>query len=614
MVDMLRRHVMSDTTASRGGAVLVSAGVATVALVLLGAGVSLRLLGDFDLPLHVAMGRLVWATRHVPRVDDFSYLHGPVRYTEVASVTLFWWAYRAGGALGLQMVGGLSAAALAFALWLQTRRFGPAALVAATLAVTGAASFLVVRSSALSFPLLAFVLLALDVHRRAPATRPGRQGLAAFVALSFLWANTHGSVPFGLVVGAGYVAYRAACRLARGRLGALLPAADAADLPAAAVALALAVGAASVNTAGPQLLLGPLRFGGLHRLASFTEWARPTWSFYREHEPLAALVLVVAIGCMALGRDADTGARTPALFEVGLLAIAVACAVTAVRLVPLGLVLIAPVIARRTSHALRSAPAPGAVLLACAAGTLLAPASVLASSLPLGIGFDTSHLPEGAARWAEAHHPTGRLWNSPSFGGYLVFRLYPDVRVLMDGRHGDTAYDPADAEAVDASETDPAVFASLSRQHDLQWAVTRALEGAIDGQPIAASRDWAMVFLDDVASVYVRIDGPDGRFAQEGYRVLRHTTPPSAALALAEHPGEAAEALAHDGALAVSQAPGSARAAFLWACGAVAARDAAHFGEARAHLASMARSGPALAALDAAWERVLGGSSGNAAP
>jgi len=597
---------MSDTTASRGSAALVSAGVATVALVLLAAGVSLRLLGDFDLPLHVATGRLVWATRHVPRVDDFSYLHGTVRYTEVASVTLLWWAYRAGGALGLQMVGGLSAATLAFALWMQTRRFGPGALVAATLAVAGAASFLVVRSSALSFPLLALVLLALDVHRRAPATPMGRRGLAAFVVLSFLWANTHGSVPFGLVVGAGYVAYRAACRLARGRLGPLLPAADGADLSAAAAALVLAVAVASVNTAGPGLLLGPLRFGGqVHTLASFTEWARPTWSFYRDHEPLAALVLVVAVACMALGRDAETGARTPALFEVGLLAMALACAVTAVRLVPFALILVAPAIARRISHALRSVRAAGAVGLACAAGTLLAPASVLASSLPMGVGFDTSHLPEGAARWAEAHHPTGHLWNSPSFGGYLVFRLYPEVRVLMDGRHG-AAYDMADVTAVDASRSDPAAFAALSREHDLQWAVTRAFEGASDGLPIASSREWAMVFLDDVTSVYVRIDGPDGRFATEGYRMLRHTTSPGAALALAEHPGEAAEALAHDGALAVAQDPASSRAAFLWACGAIAVRDGGRFGEARARLAAIATSSPALAALDTVWARVHG--------
>lgn len=586
---------------------MVAAAAAVLALVLLAAGVSLRLLGDFDLPLHVATGRLIWSTGHVPRIDDFSYLHGTVRYTELLSVSLFWGAYRAGGALGLQLVGGLSAVVIAAALWVQTRRLGPISLVATALALAGAATFLVVRSSALSFPLLALTLLALDVHRQLPGTRRGRQALGAFVALSLVWANTHGSVPFGLLLGAGYAAYRAACRAARGRLGALLPVRDGSDAAAAAVALVIAVAVASLNTAGPGLLLGPLRFGGkVHMLASFTEWARPTWSFYRHHEPVAALVLLAAVASMALGRDADTGARTPALFELGLLATALACSATAVRLVPFAVILSAPLIARRLSGALGARRASGVVTLACAAGTLLAPASVLASDYRLGVGFDTSHLPEGAARWVEAHHPTGHAWNSPPFGGYLAFRLYPEVRVLMDGRHG-TAYELADVAAVDASEVDPAAFATLERAHDIQWAVTRALEGATDGLPIASSRAWAMVFFDDVASIYVRLDGPDARFAAEGYRVLRHTTPPGAVLALAERPGSMADALAHDGALAAAQAPASARAAFLAACGAIAVRDAEAFGEARTRLASLAPGSAPLDALDAVWTRVRAG-------
>lgn len=601
---MLRLHVMSDTTASRRGAAAVAGVVAGLALALLAVGVSLRLLGDFDLPLHVATGRRVWETLHVPRVDDFSYLHGTVRYTELVSVSLFWWSYRIGGALGLQLVGGLSAATIAAALWAQTRRFGPVALVATAVAIAGSTTFLVVRSSALSFPLLALTLLALDVHRRAPATPRGRQALGAFIAIAFVWANTHGSVPFGLVVGAMYAGYRGACRLARGRLGRWLPGADGSDVAAAGIALALAVAAASVNTAGPGLLLGPLRFGGqVHTLAAFTEWARPTWSFYRDHEPVAALVLVAAAASMALGRDADSGDRTPALYELGLLAMALACGATAVRLVPFAMILSAPLLARRLSRAVRPRGESAVVPLVCSASALLAPASVLVANLRLGVGFDTSHLPEGAARWAEAHHPTGNVWNSPPFGGYLAFRLYPEVHILMDGRHG-TAYDLKDVANVDASEADPGVFAELQRRLDLQWAVTRALEGAIDGLPIAASRDWAMVFEDDVASVYVRLDGPNAGLAADGYRVLRHTSPPGAVLALAEHPGDAAGALAHDGALAVAQDPASARATFLAACGAIAVRDGAAFGEARARLTRLAPGNPAIVALDGVWARV----------
>jgi hypothetical protein len=242
--------------------------------------------------------------------------------------------------------------------------------------------------------------------------------------------------------------------------------------------------------------------------------------------------------------------------------------------------------------------------LACAGSTLLVSARVLSTPLPLGVGFDTSHLPEGAARWVEQHHPVDAMWNSPPFGGYLAWRLYPDVRILMDGRHG-LAYDLADVTAVDASEQDPAAFASLVQAHHIEWAVTRAFEGTASGVPLATSSDWTMVFLDDVAAVYVRHDGPDAPLAATGYFLLRHLFSPEEILSLAVRGGKSAAPLAHDGALAAQQAPGSPRSMFLGACGAIAVRDATLFHAYVDHLAALAPGHPALGALRQAWDAAL---------
>jgi hypothetical protein len=573
--------------------------IAASGVVLLVVTVAGRKLGDFDLPLNLATGRLVLQTGRVPHIDDFSFLHGTVRYVELVSVTLLALAMRAGGALGVQLVGGLSAAGIAAALWLQSRRFGPIAMVATTLSIAAASSFLVVRSSALSFPLLACVLLALDLHRRHPQARRGPQALAAYVVLSLVWANTHGSVPMGLAIGAAYLGYRVACRVARGRWGALLPSTDASDVPAVAVALGMAIAAACLSTAGPSLLLGPLRWGGrLDVLATFSEWARPTASFLVDREPVVAVALGVAVLAGIAGRDAETGERTPALYDLLLLLLALGCAATAVRLLPLSAILVAPWIARRLGRHVRPTPA---IRLACAGGALLASIAVWLSPLPRGVGFDTSHLPEGAARWAEAHHPEGHLWNSPPFGGYLVYRLYPPTQVLMDGRSG-LAYDLSDVAAVDASERDPGAFATLVRTRDLQWAVTRAFEGSPSGIPLAASHDWTMVFQDDVSAVYVRRGGVDDRLAEGGYRILRHLASPEQVLSLALQGGPTAASLAHDGALAAADDPRSSRAAFLDACGAIALRDEAALEAASARLAAIAPGHPALGILAAAWD------------
>lgn len=578
----------------------VASGIAATGIALLVVSVSARKLGDFDLPMHLTIGRTFWQTGHLVGVDDFSYLHGTVRYAEALSVSMFYAVLRCAGPLGLQILGGVVAGAIAIAIWMRARQAGSMAFVATALAMAAMSSFLVVRSAELSFAMFAGVLLALDVHRRAPATPRGRRALGAFVVLSLLWANVHGSVPLALVAGGAYLAHRIGSRLARARLGALLPERDGTDVPATAVALALACGAASINPGGPAVLLGPFRFGGtLEGLAGFTEWARPSLAFFRDHEPLAAAVLGVAIFAGILGRDLGTHARVPPFYDLLLLALACGCASIAVRLLPHALLLVAPWIAERFAWQVTGR---GIVRIACASALVLAPARVLlwTPELPLGRGFDATHLPDGAARWAEAHEPRGHLWNPSPFGGYLAFRLYPPTRILMDGRQGMT-YDLADVLAVEASEHDREAFSGLERRLDLQWAVTRAFEGTSYGEPLAASADWAMVFLDDVAAVYVRRGGADDSLAADGYRLLRHLTPPGAVLSLAARGGPGASDLEHDGALARQQAPASPRSSFLDACGALAVRDRARFEAATAHLAELAPDNPALVILDDAW-------------
>ena len=581
---------------------LAASVLAGLGIVLLVAGVSARKLGDFDLPMHLTTGRALWQTGHLPRVDDFSYLHGTVRYVETVSVTLFYAAYRLGGPLGLQLVGGLAAGSVAVLLWARMRGLGAIALAATALAVAAMSTFLVVRSAELSFALLAATLWALDAHRRYPGTRRGRVALGAFVLLMLLWANVHGSVPLGLGIGAVYLGHRLASRFAPTRLRALLPERDGTDVGTTTGALALAAAVACINPGGPGVLLGPLRFGGgLGGLAAFTEWAPPTLAFFRDDEPVGAVVLVLGVLAGLFGRDARTGARMPALYDLLLVLVAYACARTAVRLLPHAVLLLAPWIAARFASRVGTG---GLVRLACATGLVLAPLRILAVPwLPLGLGFDDSHLPEGAARWAQTHRPQGHLWNPSAFGGDLAFRLYPAVRILVDGRHPQqVAYATSDVLAVEQSEHDPVAFTALTQRLDLQWAVTRAFEGTSSGSPLAASEDWTMVFLDDVAAVYVRRGGADEALAAGGYRLLRHLTAPAEVLSLARRPDARAQDLAHDGALAEEQAPASPRATFLAACGALAVRDEAGF---RAAIQRMSvetpRNATAVTVLEDAW-------------
>jgi len=43
-------------------------------------------------------------------------------------------------------------------------------------------------------------------------------------------------------------------------------------------------------------------------------------------------------------------------------------------------------------------------------------------------------LPEGAVAYVQTEHPPGPMFNSYNWGGYLLFTLWPDYLVFVDGR------------------------------------------------------------------------------------------------------------------------------------------------------------------------------------
>ncbi len=579
---------------SRTGRLSSWLGSPRIALVALGVGLgalfvvtSLRPLRDFDLPWNLASGRLLARTHEIPHEDRLAFTHGALNYVEVLSDLGFYAIVSVLGERGLAFVGGLSV--LATVLFVRARLFGDRTLgwLAASLVAMTASSWFEVRPATLSFPLVALVLFVIDGHRRKPEElRP----LVALVPLFFVWANVHGYVALGVAVLAGYAAHRALARLARGRAGALLPRRDGARAGAVAGIALAAAAAASVNTVGPRLLLGPLRLD--ERFSGISEWARPTREFFLNHEPLAAGVIALGLVAFVLGRERD-GSRAPALYDLGLVMLGISGVLSVVRLLPLGLILVVPLAVRRIGA--RFPPAAGTIVPASLLP--LVAAGTLAVRLPLSLhaGFDPTFLPVNAARFAGQHEPVGPLYNFWPFGGYLGWAL--ERPVFMDGRN-QLARDVSLLEQAERASTNGGAFETLRRRYGFEWAVTGAREGEVHDVPLASSEDFTLVYLDDLAAVYVRRDGPNRSLADAGYRVLRHLTSYEWVLGNAVQGGELAVALSHDGALAATQAPQSARAAFFDASGGIAVRDRAQFERGRRHLAALRPGHAALGLLD----------------
>ena len=139
---------------------------------------------------------------------------------------------------------------------------------------------------------------------------------------------------------------------------------------------------------------------------------------------------------------------------------------------------------------------------------------------PCGFGI-IGNIPVHAADYLEANDVRGNVFNSYGTGPYLIYRLYPAIRVAMDSRndvYGEDLY----GEYKQALR-DPVALGALLRSLDASAVVL----DWVGGKNLATARllrkvgPWMPVYFDDAALVYMRADG--GRsdlVARDGFALL----------------------------------------------------------------------------------------------
>ncbi|MFI5297965.1 MAG: hypothetical protein ACHREM_07685 [Polyangiales bacterium] len=566
---------------------------------------ALRRLDDFDLPWHLANGQLILAAHALPKVDDLSFTHGAVRYLEPISDVLYAVVLRATGAIGLQLLGAIVSVAMLATLWWRTRARGPIAPVVVALTAGATYPFLYVRPATISMLLLAVAMGAVEWHRREPASKSAQRALMTLIPLQWVWANTHGFAPFGAYLAIAYAGYRTLARVVDGRLGEWLPREQGRDWPRAIVVAALATLATTLSRGGARLLLGRDRFG--EDLTDITDWTPTTLSLLRATTPAMIALLALLLAALGFGRHPETRRRAPAPWDLIVSAISISLVFQAIRFVPFGAVLIAPIVIDRLAVFVRPTRLMSIV---CATSSWVA-AIVVAIAIEslLGVGWQPSFFPERAVQWIERARPAGNMWNFMAYGGYLELRLYPAYRAFNDGRNT-LVRDTSIVTRARQSMTDDSVFDGLVADFSMQWALTCSMPGTVFNAPLSTKPGWRMVFLDDVAAIYVRDEGPNAALARDGYRVLHHLVTPrgSYELVMGTAKGDArlSQDLAHDGALAAEQAPTSARALQFAAIGAFAVRDRDAFDRASKSLDVIAPNDPGVGELRSRWGEARG--------
>jgi hypothetical protein len=381
---------------------------------------------DPDTWQHLVSGRYLVERHSFPWPDPFSFTTAMVKpaYSgeeatrefnikhELLAQILLYSAYAAGGFAGLVLLRCALLAAfcgmIGLAAWRRTQNFYRAWAAAGLTAVI-AIQFRGDRPHLFTFVFLAATLAILEYRRRLWLLPP----------LFLLWANTHGGFFLGWVLLGMYGAEMLWSRW-RGQ-----PAPDERRFWLAALAAALLSG---LNPTGFQVIPVLLAYRKSVAQTTLWEWQRPAlWP------PERFSILLAAAAGILLWQRRRVRAR-----HWLLLALFGGAAFTALRNMILAAAA-APLLIVTYFPGKRRPPAVASY------GLVLALAVLAMVPVAGGRAFQFRSAdwkyPARAADFVLAHHLTARMFNTWEFGAYLIWRLWPQQRVFIDGRvQSETVY------------------------------------------------------------------------------------------------------------------------------------------------------------------------------
>jgi hypothetical protein len=400
---------------------------------------------DPDLWGYLTYGRLFVESGGLTSHDPFAYTSSGFQWTtfEYGAQVLLWVAYHLAGPSGLIalkcLVGGVALCCLSIAIRATTHK--PSVWVPIFLLCTSAiCRFFLFRPQLFTFAFFALfvaVLFQFLLRRRAP--------LWALPLVMLAWANVHGGFVAGLGALVLVILLRASENLAA---FGWRPSRLAEGTRRLWVALAACTAATFINPLGPKLwvyVVTELSHGTNRQYV--VEWAPA--SLHRDAWSTIALTLITitlaVVGWAAQKHHTGSSPGPLPMYWVASCVPLIAMSYLSIRHVPLAAIWTGPVIAWLASLLPDSLPQSAAfrrtwfVLRATAVLQVCVILAIVYGEPRPSIRVDGSTLgathPCGAVGFLRSHRAGGNLYNPLWWGAYTTWKLYPSVRVSMDGRN-----------------------------------------------------------------------------------------------------------------------------------------------------------------------------------
>ncbi|MBI1797143.1 MAG: tetratricopeptide repeat protein [Candidatus Eisenbacteria bacterium] len=482
----------------------MTAAVAVVALLAL-LGVTYHIF-DTDFWQHLLMGRAIWTSHAVATTQLWTWptYGAPNVNASWGFFALIWPFWALGGVTGLFVWRWISILAVLGILWALGRRMGGRGFAALAIVVVAALVYRL-RSQIRPETLVA-ILFAGEIAILERARLGGRDRTPWVIAIAFAWANAHISYYLGLGVLGIYL------------LDALIAGRSDAGARARARRLAItmagAVAISFVNPFGGRALAQPFEYFFVWRhepvYQTIRELQPVRWSDYADTTlPEIVFGWPLLILWRALRRQFDR-------VEIAMCAVFTALGLGTQRFIGLYALAATPFMMRDVDAwaATRRWPAwsvdawvrSGAVIAICAG---FAVAELRRADPRAGVGIDMVHYPVSACDAMTALGVRGRGFTNFEAGGYQAWRFWPDRSRLpfMDVHQAGTR---EDRRLYALAFGDPRAWRALDDERRFDYVLLgREREG---GNPLLdvldADSTWALIFVDDVAALYVRRHGP----------------------------------------------------------------------------------------------------------
>lgn len=488
---------------------------------------SKRPLADADIGWHIRSGERILSTHSIPRTDDFSSTMQGQRWFAWEWLYDSWLGI-AHREMGLNGVAWMTALIVATTMTLvigQLLRSGtglPLAIALMLLAEMAAAIHLYGRPHIVSWLLTLAWLIALERWQQGT----GPRWLPWFFPISvLLWVNLHGGWIFGLAllavysIAAGIDSVRESDALARIRV----------RLRARRMGWTLAWSALATlaNPYGWRLHAHIYRYlGDRYLMNKIEEFRSPNFHGWSERA-FAAILLLTMVAFLGKRRSLPTSHVLLTLLAAysGLYASRNLPIASIILVIVIGPILWESMIAERPGawRVLRAVTARLAAfaqrmgeqelrlrghlwpaLVVIAALVVCLHGGRVASRQLVQARFDPEHLPVKAAEYLAQQQSAEPVFAPDSWGGYLIYRLYPDQRVVMDDRHDLYGADRVRDYLV-LTQAEPAWQDVLDKWqiHTVLFPRNSTLVGILRQLP----REWTVVYEDKLTVIMERKQG-----------------------------------------------------------------------------------------------------------